>query len=345
MHWEARFRDLARRQSGAIGIDQLSSIGCNGTHWARAKRNGRWHAVSRRVLLLDGTAPTADQRAHAAILDAGGGAVLHGPSTLAAFELPGYQMTSVDITRRRGTTSDRCDLARVHRLRQLRACDIVTVRGIPTVSPLRAIWSEASRYASPRLYEVGLRKIGRLLDNAHRRGLVSWEDLHRSIAQLGRRGRAGTRLMRELGRKRQPGSSPTDSRNEDRLEEIIAGTSLPMPLRQRVVGGDAPIGRSDHRDPDRPLVIEVNSLIFHSTPSDQAADEERYAAMADAGFTVAVVWEPDLWSNKGNVITTLRVARVRSRDGPPAVFHTESCPWPDDPSRLVIRSRRPPLRG
>lgn len=301
--------------------------------------------MSRRVLVLAGTAPTPDQRAFAAVLDAGAGAVLHGPSALAAFGLRGFELATVKVTRRRGTTSARCELAEVHRLRHIRACDVVAVRGIPTVSPLRAIWSEASRWASPRWYEVGLRRIGRLLDDAHRLGLVTWTDLHRSVAQLARKGRAGTRLMRELARERRPGTSPTESHNEDRLEEIIRRTSLPMPLRQRVVGGDAPIGRADHRDPELPLVLEVNSRTFHGLPSDQAADEERYAALIAAGFHVLVVWEDDLWSHPGNVVDALRTARRRARRGPPAVLHTASCPWPADPDRQIITLGGPQLRG
>lgn len=336
---------MAAQQGGAIGIDQMSSIGCNGSHWARAKRNGRWHAVSRRVLILAGTAPTHDQRAHAAVLDAGAGAVLHGASTLAAFGLRGFDLSTVHITRRRGTTSDRCDLAKVHRLRGIRADDIRTVRGIPTISPLRAIWSEASRYANPRWFEIGLKRIGRLLDDAHRLGLLTWEELHRSVGRLGRKGRAGTRLMRALARKRQPGTSPTESRNEDRFEEVLRKALIPVPVRQKVVGGDRPIGRADFRDSELPLVVEVNSLAFHSLPSDQAADEARYAAMNAAGFTVVAAWEDDLWSNTRSVIAAMRRGREHARDGPATVIHTASCPWPADPDRIVVETFRPHTRG
>lgn len=345
MHWEARFRELASRQAGAIGIDQLASIGCNGSHWGRAKRNGRWHAVSRRVLVMAGTAPTADQRAHAAVLDAGAGAMLHGASTLAVYGLRGYNLSTIHVDRRRGTTSEPCRLAKVHRLRDIRACDVRVVRGIPTISPLRAIWSEASRYSNDRWFEIGLKRIGRLLDDAHALKLVTWEDLHRSVEQLARRGRAGTRLMRALAAQRQPGSSPTESRNEDRLEAILERGNIPLPMRQRVVGGDHPVGRADHRDTELPVVIEVNSLIHHALPSDQAADEERYRQMNAAGFTVAVAWEDDLWSNPRSVLAVVRLAHRQARRGPPAVFHSASCPWPADPDRNVVEAHRPRSRG
>ena len=90
---------------------------------------------------------------------------------------------------------------------------------------------------------------------------------------------------------------------------------------QTVVGGDRPIGRTDFRDPDRPLVAEINSLTFHSTPSDRDADRRRYAQLLAAGFSVVVVWEDDLWSNTADVARAVAAGRhdrgSGRSDGPP----------------------------
>lgn len=336
MHWEALFRSVASRQEGAFGIDQLAGIGCTIDHWWSAKRNGRWIEASRRVLLLDGTTGLPGQRVHAALLDAGGGAVLHGRSTLAWFGLRGFDLSIIHVTRRRGTTSSGSELARVHRLRDLRPSDVCAVRGVPTLTPLRAIWSEASRFANQRWHDRGLARIGRLLDDANRDGLLTWADLHASLVALERSGRAGTRLMRQLAVDRPPGSSPTESRNETRFESVLVDGGVEPLLRQRVVGGDAPIGRADFRDPDLPVVVEVNSISFHSLPSDQAADVERYRKMIDAGFCVGVIWEPDIWSRPTVVVEVVREIRRRARFGDPAVVHSAGCPWPHDPERIVL---------
>ena len=338
MHWEARFRDLAVRQAGAVGIDQLGDVGCEGDHWRQAKRSGRWTPMSRRVLRLAGVAVDDELRAHAAVLDAGGGATLHGPSTLAWFGLRGFDLSTVHVVRRRGTTSQPCELASVHRVRALCDADVLQVRGLWTVRPLRAIWSEATRYSGERSFERGVARIGRILDEANRRGLVTWEELHSSLDRLARRGRAGTRIMRALAddERRQPGASATESRNEDRFEEILSEAGVAPMRRQIVVGGARPIGRSDHRDPRLPLVAEVNSLTFHSTPSDQDADEERYADMVEAGFTVVVVWESALWSHTASVLAAVAEGRRRARHGRATVVHTVGCPWPADPDRIVI---------
>ena len=345
MYWEARFRTLAGRQEGAIGIDQLPCLGCDGDHWRHAKRSGRWVPMSRRVLRLAGAALTDGLRAHAAVLDAGGAALLHGGSSLAWFGLRGFDLSVFHVVRRRGTTTDACELAEVHRVRALDPQDVVTVRGVPTMTPLRAIWSEASRYADPRSFDRGVVRIGRILDDAHVKGLVTWEQLHDSIDRLAQRGRAGTRLLRAVAAPRVPGTSPTETRLEDRFEEVlhIAGAA-PM-RRQCVVGGDRPIGRADFRDPDRPMVAEVNSLAFHSTPSDQDDDLRRYAAMVHAGFSVVVVWEDALWSNTASVVAAVAEGRRRASRGEPAVVHTVGCPWPAVADRLVIGGYARRYRG
>jgi very-short-patch-repair endonuclease len=115
--------------------------------------------------------------------------------------------------------------------------------------------------------------------------------------------------------------------------------------RQVVVGGDRPIGRSDHRDPSMPLIVEVNSLAFHSTPSDQDADERRYGQMVAAGFTVVVVWEGALWSNTASVVAAVAEGRRRARRGNPSVVHTVGCPWPADPCRVVVGGSSLRYRG
>lgn len=345
MHWEARFRMVASRQDGAIGIDQLGDIGATNDHWWSAKRNGRWIEASRRVLLLAGTQTLPGQRVHAALLDAGGGAVLHGPSTLAWFGQRGFDLATIHTTRRRGTRTARSTLSVVHRLRALRPEDLCVVRGVPTVTPLRAIWSEASRFANQRWRERGLLRIGRLLDDAHRDGLLTWADLAESVRALERSGRAGTEIMRALAEQRPPGESPTESRNEDRLEAVLVDAGMEPLLRQCVVGGSTPIGRADFRDPDLPVVVEVNSLSFHALPSDQAADETRYRKMVDAGFSVGVVWEPDVWSRPAVVAEVVREVRRRARRGTPDIVHSAGCPWPADVDRNVITVAQPPTRG
>jgi hypothetical protein len=329
MHWEARLRRLAALQCGVIGIHQMGNVGGDHRWWTNARRNGRWEPLSDHVLRADGTPATVEQRAFAGVLDAGPTAFLADGSALAWFGTRNASLEPVQVARRRGTTNRSGALARAHRLRDVRACDVVVVRGLPVLSPIRAAWCEAARLSSlPEEWAVP--RLERVVDDLHRAHLLTWEQLHDSIRCLGRRGRSGTTLMRAIAVERTPGTSATESRLEDRFVDVLAEAGVDPLEPQVVVGGDRPIGRTDFRDPDLPMVAEINSLTFHTTPSDRDADRRRYAQLVAAGFAVAVVWEDDLWSNRTDVLRVVAEARAAARAGRPAVFHTASCPWPLD---------------
>lgn len=318
---------LSQQYDGVVARFLLTEHGGTFRDWDRARRSGRWEPVSGRVLRSTATPPTEAQWVLAGVLDASPGALLHGPSALGWLALRGYGLRDLQVVRQHGFTGRGATIAHVHRLRWLRPHDVIVVRGVPTETALRAIWSEAARYSSERRRALGIERIGNLLDQAHRQGLVTWAALHESLDDLQRRGRAGTVIMRALAAERPPGTSPTESRLERRFEEVLARANVRPFRRQIWVGGHEPIGRADFRDDELPLAIEVNSLAFHTTPSDQSADERRYRAMVAAGFTVGVIWEDDLWQRPAGTISTVHEARRAASRGLRQVIHSPSCPW------------------
>lgn len=329
MHWEARLRRLAALQFGVIGVHQMVNVGGDHRWWHNARRNGRWEPMSTHVLRADGAPATVEQRAFAGVLDAGPTAFLADESALAWFGARNRSIEPVQVARRRGTTNRSGALSRAHRLRDVRACDVVVVRGLPVLSPIRAAWCEAARLSAlPEEWAVP--RLERVVDDLHRAHLLTWDQLHDSIRCLGRRGRSGTTLMRAIAAERMPGTSATESRLEDRFVEVLGEAGVDPLEPQVVVGGDRPIGRIDFRDPDVAMIAEINSLTFHTTPSDRDADRRRYAHLVAAGFAVAVVWEDDLWSNRTDVERVVAEAREAARAERSGVFHTASCPWPAD---------------
>ena len=199
----------AERQDGVIGIDQLPALGGDHReHWTAgpAQRplgtDERQRPPARRVAGV--TDP--EQRSCAGVLDAGQTAILHGESALAWFGLRNRRLEPVQIGRRRGTSNRHGALAIAHRMRDVRVHDIVVVHGLPVLSPVRAVWTEAERLSSLPL-EWALPRIARPLDDLHRAGLIRWEELHASVDALGRRGRRGTTIMRLLADERQPGTA------------------------------------------------------------------------------------------------------------------------------------------
>jgi len=327
--WERRFIIVAARHEGLVARFHLPDIGSGPDDWWRAIRSDRWALASGRVLRAVASPMTDAQRVLAAVLDASPGGFLHGPSALAWLGVDPYQLRTLEVARLRGISGNRAELAQLHELRAVRSQDVIVFQGVPCETALRAIWTEAAHFSPERRFEIGLKKIGRLLDNAHRDNLVTWAGLHEMVEDIRQRGRAGTVLMRELARTREPGSSPTESLNETKFEEILEETGRRAFRRQIVVGGHRPIGRSDHCDDRLPLAFEINSLRYHSTPSDQAADERRYHLMNDAGFMVGVAWDRDLWSNRSGVLAIVDEARRLAARGERGVLHSPGCPWPN----------------
>ncbi len=328
MHWEERFRQQAEHHDGLIAWFHLPEIGCTSDHWWRAIRSGRWELWSPRVLGLCGLRSTDGRRAMAAVLDASPGGMLHGPSALAWLGLRGFNLTTVQVARVRCTSGRPAHLGQLHILRAVRPHHVLVVRNVVTENALRAIWVEAARYAAPARRELGIQRIGRLLDAAHRQHLVTWAGLDEMVHDIRERGRSGTVIMRTLAADRPPGSSPTDTRNEDRLVLLLAEAGARALRPQLVVGGHEPIGRADFVDDRLPVVIEVNSLTFHTDPSDVAADLLRYRRLNDIGFTVGVVWEDDLWSDTRGALSTVAEARRLAAAGRAVTIHSPGCPWP-----------------
>lgn len=328
MDWEERFMHRSSRQEGLLAKFQVGDLGCTNDQWWQAKRNGRWVDLSPRVIGPRGAPDSEARRALAATLDSGPAAMLHRGSALAWQGMRGYDLRSIQTARLRGPVTWRPTLAEVHFLRDVRPHDLIVVRGVPSETALRAIWCEAARYASPARFDIGYKKIGRLLDEANRLKLVTWAGLHEMVDDIQKRGRGGTVLMRALAEERQPGSSATESRNERQLEELLAARGARPLRRQIVVGGHEPVGRCDHRDEELPLVVETNSLEHHTSPSDRRADEARYERFMDARFTVGVIWDDDLWKNPRGATDTVALARQYAAAGIQAVIHSPGCPWP-----------------
>ena len=56
----------------------------------------------------------------------------------------------------------------------------------------------------------------------------------------------------------------------------------------------------------RPLVVEVHSEALHTMPSDIERDEQRVRRLLEAGFSVVIYWEYDIWHDAPVVRSSLR---------------------------------------
>lgn len=89
---------------------------------------------------------------------------------------------------------------------------------------------------------------------------------------------------------------------------IVEQAGIPPLLRQRNVGGAAWIGRVDFLDPDRRLVVEIDSDIHHTSLADRASDARRDAAMRAAGYTVLRIGEEAVRRRPEEVVQLLKAS-------------------------------------
>jgi very-short-patch-repair endonuclease len=299
--------DLAERQHGLLSRPQILDLGIDERGWERLYRSPAWERATPRVLRRRGAPPTDRQRALAACLDLGDDAYLSHTSAAALWGLPGYALCPLEVTvlRSRRTSSG---LARVHLPRLVPDPFAAHLDGIPVVRPALLLLQ-----LSARMHPEQLR---RRLDWLWSRRLLSGPSLRRELASVMHRGRPGTAALRALLDSLPDDYVPPASGLESRFHQIVVDHDLP-PMRRQVDLGDDEMwcGRVDFRAEALPLVVEVQSDVFHQALSSREDDARRRARLDHAGFTVVEVDESQVWHRPAEAARLVRdgVWSVRRR--------------------------------
>ena len=228
----------------------------------------------------------------AATLDAGTGAAVSHESAAALWRLPGFRSGPLHVSRAAG----RSTLATVHRTHVPEAHTRLFER-IPVTSPGRTIFDLAGVLHPGRTE--------RALDNALGRRLTTVTGLRTVTEELAGQGRPGSSVMRRLLADRAGVYVPPESNLEARFHAVAREAGVDSLVRQRDVGGEEWIGRVDFLDPEKRLVVEVDSDLHHTSLLDEAADAARDAALGEAGYTVLRISEHDLWHRPDEVVRRL----------------------------------------
>ena len=150
-------------------------------------------------------------------------------------------------------------------------------------------------------------------DALARRGLSFAQEVA-VLAVTGKRGRRGTRLVREILEHFGRGHEPTRSDTESLFIELVWATGLPEPEKQVALGDRRGfIGVVDFLWREARLVVEIDST-WHDGPLDVARDEERDRRLGDAGYTVKRYRYRDLVAAPGRVDREIRTELVRVVD-------------------------------
>jgi very-short-patch-repair endonuclease len=322
MRWTIEAQATLTRQHGVVHRRQLRALGVERRAVARALVAGELVAVTEQVLRSPAFPAAWEQAAWTGVLDAGPGSALtrrsaarvHGAGTFAREE-------PIDVIRheRHAHVATTC---RLQRTAWLPADHVTTAAGLPVVTPLRMLFEVAGDPAphvwrNEVLLEAHVQRVrsvaNRLL--ADRRIVVA--DLVRGLAELGRRGRPGIAVMRQVTAAFAGGYDATETELEDAFLALVRRYDLPVPDPQVTLGEGAPAGRVDFVYRRAGLVVEMDSG-WHDGPDDRAADRRRDNELMAMGFRVLRFRWRDLADRADEVADLLAralrpaVLRVRS---------------------------------
>lgn len=318
------FLITARRQGGAIHRAQLVDAGVDRHRIARMVERGDLLQVRDSVFVAAGAPPSWNQRAWIHLLEVPGKAVL-SHRTAARLQRTGRFSTSdidvlvVEDGWHPPVSGDR------HRTTWLPPHHLATVDGLPVTTLARTMFDLCGLVSAKRrargLPNLTRPQVARAMDDGLARNLTVAQ-LNRVLGALGGRGRPGTVLMRELLEARSDGYVATESELEDLLVDVLMAHGMPIPVRQKSLGGDDHVGRVDFVFDAPCVVVEADSRRHHTALLDADGDRWRDLELAAAGFVVIRVTWYQLVHEPERFVAALR--KVLAARTPPPTAHPAS---------------------
>ena len=282
---------LARSQHYVVTRKQLHAIGYTLEAIDCRIEDGRLHRIYRGVDAVGRRDLTRDGVFIAAVLACGPTAALSHQSAGQLWGILPRQRGLLHVSVPASCSPERNGI-RVHRRASLEG---ITYRGIRVTNPVDTLVDLATCLPPEQLE--------RAVNEAVNRDLTEPERLRRALTRMtGRRGVPA--LVRLLDRDT---FVVTDSRLEQRFVPIALAAGLPKPLTQRHLEG----ARVDFYWPELRLIVEADSLRFHRTPSQQAADALRNQRHAAAGLTPLRFTHWQIFHNAEHVRNTLAAVAAR----------------------------------
>lgn len=299
---------LATSQAGTLHRRQLRAAGLDRRAVDRRVRLGELVEIAPNVFLVGGTEAGWRQQIWTGLLTARSDAVIGHRTAARLGGFWRFGAGEIDVLEVENT-DHRISRAAGHRSSWLPPHHRTTIDGIPVTTPARTLFDLAGLVSVKRWVRgwpsITRIQAARALDDALGRDL-SLDALHEVLTTMGKRGRPGTVLFRELLEARGEGFVATESVLEDLLVEVLVAHGLPAPIRQKTLGtSTAPIGRVDFVYIDQRVVIEADGRQHHSALLDAEADRWRDLELGAAGWTVIRVSWHQLVEQPGRFVAHL----------------------------------------
>lgn len=266
---------LAGRQFGLVHRHQALDLGM--TPSAISHRLGAgWESLHRGVYLLPGFERTWEQGVLAACMRGGPSCVASHTTAAALHRLDGCRRS--EPIHLYAPSGWRAPGVRIHRTRNLPACDVISVGTIPTTECSRTLL-DLGAIAEEEVVELAL-------ECALHRGLTSVPRLRWRLQEVGGRGRPGAAVLRRLLDLREGHGRPAQSVLEVKFMRAIRQAGLPSPQRQLCVKTQHGRRYIDFAFPTLLLGVEVGGRRAHSGPAAEQRDSRRHNELTNLGWRI-----------------------------------------------------------
>lgn len=302
-------RETAAAQFSAIAWQQLRDAGLSAKQIRTRVERNELLQFSHRSFAIAGSPDTFDRRAKCALLDRPGSAL--GITTAAAFYgVTGFELEPIHLMEPRLKRSP--TLSGIHVVRHdtlyLPPHHVLEINDLTLTSPTRTAADLG------RLKSIHPLRAERAIESMWAAGLTNRTLLQEMADEWCERGRRGSAFLHKFLDERGAEFRPPESNLERRFCQIITDAGFPRPVSQVDSGNESTrFGRVDFRDPELPLIAEVDSDRFHLAPLDVANDRARDQAATTAGFEVERFREFEVWHQRDVVVARWRAARDRAR--------------------------------
>jgi Transcriptional regulator, AbiEi antitoxin len=273
-----RLADHARRRHGTISWQAATALGIPGSTLTSWVTSGRLIRAAPGVMIIAGSPETWHQRVAVAAASGSGWASHRCAATL--WRLDGFPPRQIEVLTLHGRRHKRTAWI-VHESRVIRGVDLDDFDGIPCTSVVRTLLDLAA-VAHPFL-------VGQALDCACRKSPGMLQAVDQRHVELARRGRRGTRLMRELLDERLGRGRFNDSGFETKALRLVRSVGLPEPVLQFEVHDGEFVVFLDLAWPDIKWFIECDSLANHFGKRAHEWDRARRRRLKGIGWDCAEV--------------------------------------------------------
>jgi hypothetical protein len=292
---------LAEQQHSVVGLTQMAGCGASRTWIARRAAEGFIIRDGPSIYRIAGTRRTFETRAMAAVLSVRGPVLV---SHRSAAYLQGFERVaepaSVDITVPRHRRPRARTGVRVHESMAFDLADPAVRDGIPVTGVARTILDSAPAFDKPI----------RLLDDALRRKVVTWDELWGCYLDHNARGRNVGPYRRILLER--DGNTPPGGEFARRMADMLTGAGLPMPVFEHRVVVDGHLYYLDLAWPQWMVAVECNDAGSHHTPKAFRRDPMKRNRCEGAGWRYLEFTWWDMVDASAEVVAQVAAALKRA---------------------------------